>query len=784
MRTASIILMGKQFILIFIYLISSTSVYSQTKFTQAQIDSMINIRWDFQSIRAEYPHNVSKIIEVIKRCCPHEIDTMTAIGTAYMEAEKWRDAATWFELIFKHTPDNLQVNYGYAICKREIGKSFFIESFGWWLTSQKHFEYVIKVDSTFRDVLYQYAFLEYYRNNYFKTIALLHRHLSINEFDDRAQIEIFRMYDRILHNKSHNKVETWLKLRKTLYDIYYLGEFYRIKGRFEKADSIFQTLLADPDDFPVTPIYLSLVRLYVQTDKPKDAEETYWRAVESVSSDLEARLLLEEFMYIVNESEYQFLQSDLPLYVLPDVLKKCWAQRDPMPAAPYNHRLIEHYRRLINAEENYRYDGYRHKIYKEIYEVVGDTTAVNILQFPEWYYENYKLNDQGLIYVRFGEPDEWSFSLTKNGDRFDPRKYTEEILDEIPKNMSWFYYRREEDPKFIFHFTVPKYSPVDYWTLVPGFTQKEIIASIHHWDVNLHRMNFERYIKERAKDVKLAFRTDRHTFPEKMKELEMYHDAANFRQSEDTDLLQLSYAMPLVELIDDKSKKDSVEFEAGIAIFDDRMDQLYKDLRNFTIKDTSDSHVFNDYFIDEFEFPLALHRHNIAIHARVPSANKLMSWQYHYTLTDSARNRLSCSTLKLAFEISLTKDIESRHRSDLKIIPNPTKQFKKMEPLFAYFEIYNLLLDKEGMTNYTLNFVLKEKTQKSNVFERIIGLFGGKRGYQVSLENNMTGRTSTVADYISFDMSRLKAGEYELNLMVKDQISGEETSTVAEFKLK
>ncbi len=712
-----------------------------------------------------------------------DIDKMIAIATDNMELENWREAATWFKRILKKNPDHLIANYGYAICKREVGESSFVESFVAWPSSQKHFEHVIKIDSTFKDVFYQYTILEYYRRDYYRAIELLHRHLSINKSDDPARIEIFRMYDRMLHNRSKNEAETWLESRNTLYDVYYLGELCRITDQFEKADSIFQKLLANADDFPVIPIYLSLVRLYVQKNQPEQAEQAYWQAVESVSDNLDAKLLLEDLMYTVNESEYDLLKSDLPLSNLQGILKEFWLHRDPMPAAPYNHRLIEHYRRLLYAEENFRYDRFRHKMYKETYQIDEETSALNILQFPKWYHENYKLNDLGLIYARFGEPDEKAFALTRDGDRTEFSKYIESVREGLPLNMSWIYYKKGEFPKLIFHFTVPENAPVGYWTLVPGFTQKEIIASIRHWDVNLHTMNFERYVRERAKDVELAFRTDRHTFPEKMKALEMYHDAANFRQSEDTDLLQISYAIPLVELIDDKSKGDSIEFEVGVAIFGERMVPVFKDLRDFSIKDTSDLHVFKDFFIDEFEFPLALSRHNIAIHARVPCVNKLMSWQYHYTLTDSARDRLSCSTLKLAFKISLTKDIESRYRNDLKIIPNPTKQFKKMEPLFAYFEIYNLSLDKEGMTNYTLNFVLKEKAQKRNVFERVIGLFGGKRGYKVSLENNMTGRTSTVADYISFDMSRLEAGEYELNLMVKDNISEEEASTVADFKL-
>lgn len=76
-----------------------------------------------------------------------------------------------------------------------------------------------------------------------------------------------------------------------------------------------------------------------------------------------------------------------------------------------------------------------------------------------------------------------------------------------------------------------------------------------------------------------------------------------------------------------------------------------------------------------------------------------------------------------------------------------------------------------------------KKRYKENVFSRVIGLFGGKEGYQVSIENDQSGTTRTVTDYISFDMSHLKKGEYTLKLVVKDNVTGENTSPEAEFRL-
>ncbi len=145
---------------------------------------------------------------------------------------------------------------------------------------------------------------------------------------------------------------------------------------------------------------------------------------------------------------------------------------------------------------------------------------------------------------------------------------------------------------------------------------------------------------------------------------------------------------------------------------------------------------------------------------------------------------MACSSLKLAYHIEPGKGPDSGSRDALTIVPNPTMEFLITEPLFAYFEIYNLSYNREGTTEYTIRFRLQEKQKNRNLLNRVAGLFGGREGYQVSVENTQSGPNRSENDYISFDMSRLKKGDYELVLMVIDHVSGDEATTKANFILK
>ncbi len=697
-------------------------------------------------------------------------DSLFALAARAMRLKRWTEAAGWLKDILDGGPDDLRAHFGMGICQREIGAHRAMLQRIWaWRRSERHFKTVIARDSTYRDVYYQWALLQRYRRHYDQAIELVHRQLDVKTTLS-SRIGIFRLYDAFLFNTSFEEAEARLRLRDSIYAQYALGELYRRYGRLNLADSVFHRVLSDSGTVSRQPILLSLVRLYVQRDEPQTAQDLYRHAVEAISNSVDATLHMEDIVLLVNDDEYEVFKNPVSSTMLHRTLEVFWLRRDPLPAAMVNRRLIEHYRRLIFAEKNYRYDGFRHPMTK--------SDRLNVFQYPSWYHENYKFEDRGLIYVRFGEPDDKALTVD----------------EDIPMNMSWLYYARQDMDKMIFHFGIPETSAPGYWTLSPGFPQPKINETMLNWDNRFARLAYaanemEHYAlmhemaTDRAKTVDHAFRADRHTWPETTEVLEMNQSVAQFRHSDQEDLVQLAYAIPLSELLNEQKTTDSAIIETGFSVLDTQMVSIRKDVRRFAVRDDSDPHVWNGLFIDEFEIPLALEPHNIAIHARVLDTNKLNGWKFVYRLDDLNRNRLACSSLKLAFDIQPKAETKDRHRRDLKIIPNPTKRFNRTDPVFVYYEIYNLTFTENGLTDYTVHFTLEGKDKEKSVFRRIAGLFGGGQKYQISIQSEQTGTSRDIADYINFDLSRVKTGEYNLKLNLKDNVSGDETTAVAELVL-
>ena len=389
-----------------------------------------------------------------------QLDSIIAKGKNEIENKEWGNAIDTFGDLLDYKPDNLTANYYYAIGQRETGKSRNpIERLLRFNSSENHFKKIIDIDSSFKDTYYQLAVLQLYRENYSEAVESAKHQLKINSSIESASTGIFHLYDVLLENENDENVENFLRSNNSEYDKYFLGEFYRRKDSLDKAETIFDSLIYENSPISLIPVYFSLVRLYVQEERYEEADKTYWKAVNSVKNQTDINLVLFDFEYILNAREYKILYSPLSLSAFKNAMKIFWTERDPLPSLPYNIRLIEHYKRLIYAEKNFRYDGLRLRIF--------DADQLAQIIHPPWYYLNDKFNDEGIIYIRFGEPDE---QILK------PSSVSE---------TSWLYEANNKHPRMIFYFMVGKDSPTGYWTLVPMLLDPEYLKELQLWDASI-----------------------------------------------------------------------------------------------------------------------------------------------------------------------------------------------------------------------------------------------------------------------------------------------------------
>ena len=146
------------------------------------------------------------------------------------------------------------------------------------------------------------------------------------------------------------------------------------------------------------------------------------------------------------------------------------------------------------------------------------------------------------------------------------------------------------------------------------------------------------------------------------------------------------------------------------------------------------------------------------------------------------------SDLQLADFITPSANEGAFVKKGLRVIPHPGRQYKSSQPVYLYFEIYNLTMDEYGRTHFRTDYTVSSHKKKRAVFSRIIADVGevvgreSRRGeITVSYENQGTHETDI--GYTGIDMKDSSPGKYRLTVTVEDLINTENVERSIDFEL-
>jgi GWxTD domain-containing protein len=151
-------------------------------------------------------------------------------------------------------------------------------------------------------------------------------------------------------------------------------------------------------------------------------------------------------------------------------------------------------------------------------------------------------------------------------------------------------------------------------------------------------------------------------------------------------------------------------------------------------------------------------------------------------LRDFYTEKIELSDLVLARRIDQPPRKIDFKRNELRILSNLNNRYFAGEPVWLYFEIYNLKLGPDGKTAYTINQKITEKKSGSLLAAIKETLAGGDilevvtsyEGGSIHAEENRI---------LSLDLSGFKAGDYYVTIEVIDKISGESSSVNESIEL-
>ncbi|MFC1559293.1 hypothetical protein ACFL39_01750 [Gemmatimonadota bacterium] len=172
-----------------------------------------------------------------------------------------------------------------------------------------------------------------------------------------------------------------------------------------------------------------------------------------------------------------------------------------------------------------------------------------------------------------------------------------------------------------------------------------------------------------------------------------------------------------------------------------------------------------------------------------PESGKRASARENVSLPDYSGNRLMISDILPAAEI---REVEPGRtgrfiRDGLEVLPLPGRIMQTDQPLFVYFEGYNLQRDGVGSTQYRIEYTVSESTSDDGALKKLyqgLGDLVGIRRREAALSSEYTRSDIRIdlSNYLEIDMSALPHGVYDLAVTITDMNSRQTASRVLTFR--
>jgi GWxTD domain-containing protein len=693
-----------------------------------------------KQLRLGNPDSAKDLYESALRVDGNSITARIGLGKAAIQEQKWSDGCDIFENVLNRDTANLFAHYGAGICHREYGLQL-----GWplrtmqWRKATDHLLLVIARDSTFEDVLYQLAILFEYKKEYLRSIALGHRQAELRPDMNEARLGLLRLYRYYIAVQDPKEVMDSLAHMHSDHARFFEGEILRRQGNLDAAEQVFVSLLSTPRQISSEAISLSLARVYFEKGQTARAEEIYWHAVDRISSWLGAALVFEDIKYLVTDAELGTYRA-----VLSDGKKKAffhsfWNLRNPTPAAKTNARLAEHYRRLLFAEHNYEY--------YESRSWFNDPDKMHYLRFPKSFALNREFNDKGLIFVRHGEPNDIQRTIGA-GER--------------DQYESWLYSATGDSPKRIFHFAQSN-SVGNNWRLTSMPDDPEMLEHLEMWDNRYHRlvngqeldqrMLLEQLRGESQVTLDAALATDEHRWTTKTKTFAVPHSIDAFRGDNGKALLNISYALPIASLINELSDTlKTLQIELGISVSRPNGEKVASGLD--TLSFVLSPHGW-DWFVEMYRFVLRADSVRIAMHARPVGMDIISTWDKQLRIPAYPPPTPLLSNIEFLLPATTKSSIDI---DGVKVIPSPFDALPRSEPVYVYWEAYNLTKDFGGSTRFKSQVLLTPGTSGPN--DETV----------VAYEKDHTGQDEFTSEFARLDVRKFDKGIYTVTVQITDRM--------------
>ncbi len=548
--------------------------------------------------------------------------------------------------------------------------------------------------------------------------------------------------------------------RRSVYDE--MMQIYALKGEYGEALKMLQQMYRFFPEDPYLWTYLGLA--HYRTGNMEAADRSFETAFRYMNPNEQGAY--GDLSYLLPQDEERRYEQDPVLYA-----SRYWTSKDPRYLTTFNERRLEHYARLTYADLLY---------------------GAPDVDLRGWDTE------RGRILVRYGQPLADVIIMPRTVSEAFARQTillnALRPIDDI-SNPS----QDPDDP------TAPTFQTVD--TDQPGLPPAprkadlfEELNTYNIWDYGAFRFVFEDpfrngeyrlysppasdlaagadgWINDYVMRARETFRKipERYEYQPPGRQIDLPYLTSAFRGEGGRTDLYIHYGIPIVEY--DRSKP-MVEITANTGMFlisQDR-DMLVERRRTIyglptvQIVDFEEAHLW----VDTQQMQAPPGHHDVSVEFETASGATVAVQRRAVTVPDFSQDRLAISDIMLAYRVEESPDgkplgASEIVRNGLSILPAPWSVYATDQPIYLYFETYNLEPDQTGKTDYDVEILLVPKERARGIAKLFKGLLGGEKGVSVTYQGSGTLRSEGL--YQILDASDQEMGLYTLILRLRDNVA-------------
>jgi GWxTD domain-containing protein len=490
----------------------------------------------------------------------------------------------------------------------------------------------------------------------------------------------------------------------------------------------------------------------------------------------DVREIFEDITLLVSTEESARLKSADPKMRL-QARTVFWMMQDPTPTTPTNERRLEHYRRVNYAISNFG---------------LGE---------KPW-------DKRGEVYIQLGHPDHRSWSgnivfetdpaVMKVKNRLNNRTF--QVRGEImPGDLrsggeGLFSSREMGDIRGLPVFPVPRTGAAfrggasvnanwESWIYARAGGGIELTFIDYRGE---DRFDFAR-VPEGSPSVhiwrSLAPETvfaratstspDHYEFDYGGAPLTFHLDHATFRGEQDSTTLELYLGVPSDELgLEMRGDDVYGQYDRQLAIYDGSGRVVYRDSTRVNLPVPRTAVDDSGLLVSQIRTELTPGTYIVGARVRDPGTGKTQVGRERIDVSYYAESILTLSDLEVARTLSSeTGTSAASKKGDLNVLPHPSRTFKQGNPVYLYYEVYNLLRDQNGETRYRVDYRIRGGRPEGarrlvGRIARFLGEKSEKEEARISYEYE--GIEASEPLYIELDLEKSVEGDIQVGVTVTD----------------